>query len=283
MSPEDPRHGTYAGFQLHKAEHEPPCETCRFAGYRYTKAMKMRLARTGSNLVPLGQAAHDIVTRYPVRLISELTGVTDPKLYGWRATGPASIVHIKTRNALLSINPADLWTPVGIRRRVRALTALGHAAPAIAEVSGLSRSAILTVRGTGDLAFIRRPTATGVRAAYEVMSMTTPAVDSPRGRAVVTRSKALAAKHGWAPPLAWEDIDDPDETPRDWHYRAPDRRDAVAEYADAGMTATQAARALHTSREGLEVWCRRHGLSAEYRRMAAREAIGQNKWLKEGA
>lgn len=214
MTPDDPRHGTYAGFQLHKTDRETPCPACKTAAYKYTKAMKLRLARTGSNLVELGEPAYEIVTRYPVRLIAQATGVSDPKLYTFRTTGPTAKVHVKTRDAILNVNTADLWTPIGIRRRVRALTALGHSAPAIAEAAGLSKSSVLKIRGTGDMAFIRRPTAVVVRRAYDAMSMTLPPLVTPHDRAAATRARDLAATNGWAAPLSWDFIDDPDEQPK---------------------------------------------------------------------
>lgn len=256
MPADDPRHGTYAGFQLHKERHEPICGSCKHAGYLYTKRMKFRLARTGSNIVDLGESAYAIVSAYPVRLLSELTGIPDPKLYTYRGAGPGARVHINTRNAILGVNRAELWTPVGIRRRVRALTAMGYSAAVIAEVAGLSRTAVLTVRKDDEATFVRRPTATAIRAAYDALHMKLPPNTTPRDRAVVTRSKALAARNGWAPPLAWGEIDNPTEQPVTGHDPAQyDSDDLLAEWdhlRGLGVPMHHAARQLGVTPSAIE-------------------------------
>lgn len=35
LTPDDPRHGTYAGAQAHRREHQEPCEPCRVARAAY--------------------------------------------------------------------------------------------------------------------------------------------------------------------------------------------------------------------------------------------------------
>ena len=111
--------------------------------------------------------------------------------------------------------------------------------------------------------------------------MTIPEGETKQHRAGITRSRNYATRHGWLPPLAWDDIDDGLEKPEGWQYRKPDRRDAVIDFAEQGMNATQTARRLQMTREALEVWCRRHGLAHTYRRMAAREALHENQWTQE--
>lgn len=132
--------------------------------------------------------------------------------------------------------------------------------------------------GDVDLAFIRRPTAKAVLDTYRQMSMTLPALDGPRERAVATRARAMAARNGWAPPLAWNNIDDPQEDPQNWHYQAGDRVEALRDFDEHGLGISEAARRLHTSREALERYAARHGISDVYSRMVAREYRAVSQW-----
>ena len=216
MSPDDPRHGTTAGYIAGCRDQE-----CLRAKVRYAKRRRLELLTTRQRrIVPT-----------------------------WRAL-----------------------------RRIQALQALGWSVPAIAKEVGKNHRHLYSLSRHPT---IYASTFVEIDAAYQRMLMRTPSAITPSERSSVTKAKRYAARMGYVPPLAWDDIDDPDEQPRDWHYRAPDRADAVADFAEQGLNATQAARRLHTSREALEVWCRRHGLSAEFRRMAAREALGGNQWTRE--
>jgi hypothetical protein len=41
VSPEDPRHGTYAGGRVHRAHHQPVCDPCAYAEARYERARQL--------------------------------------------------------------------------------------------------------------------------------------------------------------------------------------------------------------------------------------------------
>lgn len=92
---------------------------------------------------------------------------------------------------------------IGTRRRLQALMRLGHSTPTIATMGGWG-----TAEAVQQLLTRERVT-TAVRdrvaAAYDALCMTP-------GTSTSTRRYAL--RHGWAPPLAWDDIDDPDEAPK---------------------------------------------------------------------
>ena len=65
---------------------------------------------------------------------------------------------------------------------------------------------------------VRRSTAERIAALYDRWCMTPgPAA---------TRNRAMAVRRGWAPPLAWNNIDDPDEQPRGVRAERP-RKDDV--------------------------------------------------------
>lgn len=103
----------------------------------------------------------------------------------------------------------------GTRRRIQALHAIGWTWAALAPELGITRS------GVGLLAGDRNPTsyastAQRVAEVYERLCMAPPVGSAAK------RARTNAARQGWLPPLAWEDIDDPGEQPakvirRDWH------------------------------------------------------------------
>lgn len=105
-----------------------------------------------------------------------------------------------------------LINATGTHRRIQALVALGHT------LYDLSLELGMTTRYAGKILAaknVRPVTAAAVDDLYEQLSMT-----RPEGW-VAERSRAQAAAKGWAPPLAWDDIDDPSELPSGTRYIAP--------------------------------------------------------------
>ncbi|MGP9611414.1 hypothetical protein ACT3TD_13800 [Corynebacterium sp. AOP36-E1-14] len=84
-------------------------------------------------------------------------------------------------------------------RRVRALRAAGHTINAITDHLGLSVCTIIDL-SDGKYTRLRDTTAETVRASYESMSAWPVRPIDPR-----------TLNRQWAPPMAWSDIDDPDE------------------------------------------------------------------------
>ena len=156
MSPDDPRHGTTAGYAQHYKDDERPCRACYLAAQRMRKR-----------------------NRY-------LAFVGEP------ATVPA----------------------LGLVRRIQALEALGWPLTAVARESGVPEKTLRNPFHRGES--VTRATFDAVAAAYERMCMTVPPQTGYYKRAA-DRARRL----GYAAPLAWDNIDDPDEqpqvTPRDPH------------------------------------------------------------------
>lgn len=279
MNANDKRHGSNAGYLAHEKAGQKPCEPCRVARRAAQKRRRINRERGNPNRLPLGDIAWQIIANTPREQLYAATGIRGIKLNVLEKNGPETIVNRATQERILSAIGTEFWTPIGIQRRVQALQAIGYSIRAISDEMGDAYAVNLSkLNRRQEVHFVRSDFAERIMAAYDRLHM------HPRtGTPSASRARNLATANGWPPPLAWTDIDDVNERPRDWHYRAPDRRAAVVDFAEQGLNATEAARRLHTSREGLEVWCRRNGLSAEYRQMAAREAIGLNKWLKEGA
>lgn len=109
-------------------------------------------------------------------------------------------------NIMLALYPSSVPV-IGTRRRIQALQALGWSRAEIARRMGYGGQggelrAIMATSST-----VNRATAAKVEAVYAELSMTRP---TGQGAA---RARTRAARHGYAPPLAWDDIDDPNERP----------------------------------------------------------------------
>ncbi|WP_189554298.1 hypothetical protein [Streptomyces lavendofoliae] len=106
----------------------------------------------------------------------------------------------------LDVRPSVGDVPaLGATRRVRALYALGHFNWEIAEAAGISRDAVCAL-AQGSWPTLKVAADDGVRRAYDQLSMLT-------GGSWKTRR--LAERRGWVPPLAWDDdsIDDANAVP----------------------------------------------------------------------
>ncbi len=100
---------------------------------------------------------------------------------------------------------------LGAHRRIRALQCLGWSASMIAERAGKSESwvgAILRAKR------ITPATHATVDEIFRALQFTIPQARTKNAKAAVTKTRRYAASAGWAPPLAYDDIDDPTETPK---------------------------------------------------------------------
>lgn len=124
--------------------------------------------------------------------------------YGLTQRSVASkLLAVQGPESVLARTDADDETFVpalGARRRIRALIALGWTHQLMHAHSGV-RTAV-TLNQAGD--WITARTHRKVAALYEQLAMTPGPSQASRTR---------ARTYGYAPPLAWNDIDDPDETP----------------------------------------------------------------------
>jgi DNA-binding phage protein len=206
MTPEDPRHGTHAGALAHRRDGSSMCLPCRTAVRRYVKAAKVRLNNGVRNRVPLGQRAWKILNNVGCTPVAEKTGLWRNNLYRARRRGPDALVLRSTRDAILR---AAGPTPIGVQRRVRALTALGHTIEAIAAAAGVHREGLGRMSRSPQPTTMMRPhMVAGVVAAYELLR-DAPAPDDR----YAARRRSTSKARGWLPPDVWDDIDDPHEDP----------------------------------------------------------------------
>lgn len=225
MSPDDPRHGTTAGYQAHRRDSAPPCAECRRAAADYER-----------------KRSNDRYLNRPRRVPS-----------------------------------------VGVERRVRALQAIGWSMDLIAAEGGWKDRDSIWYFVRGDSVTCTRRTAERIEAVYRKLSMTP-------GPSRITAIRA--EKAGWPPPLAWDDIDNPDERPT---LGEPDQRAGNggrsvatliedAEWlADGDATLTEVIERLSVNRDTFRETCTRAGRSDLYWRLARREPDGEQRWAtREG-
>lgn len=96
-----------------------------------------------------------------------------------------------------------LLPAIGTQRRIRALMRLGWTAADLAEHLGCVPEHVRNI--IRNRASVRPETAAQIDAVFRKLCMTP-------GPSSITMQRA--ERKGWAPPLAWDDIDDPNETPQ---------------------------------------------------------------------
>lgn len=223
MSPDDPRHGTYAGAVAHYMDKSATCDPCKDAAatYRRNRRTRLYLARSTTLLVPA----------------------------------------------------------LGTKRRLQALVAIGYSMEALSRDLDCGSNWVHAFLSR-DLDRVQQDTATKVSALFERLCM-----DVPQGP-YANRTRILAARKGWVKPLAWDNLDDPNEQPVGWEYRAPNRAEIVADLDERGASISEVCRVLKISHNALERWCTRQGKWDVFKRLRAREPIVQeyrNQWTRESA
>ena len=109
---------------------------------------------------------------------------------------------------------------VGTRRRLQALSCNGWSLASLARSAGLTRNALLHITHQRNPR-VRKFVADRVSEMYERLW------DQQATGSQAVKVRNLASAKGWLPPMAWLDIDDPDEKP-DMHSHQ-DRSEIVAE------------------------------------------------------
>jgi len=129
--------------------------------------------------------------------------------------------HTTARAILTVTATADVgthWIPaLGTARRIQALHTLGYSCMHLAPHTGVTFQALRGI-AAGEWHRVTSTTATRVAALYDELCMT-PRAGTTRGeRGAIARARGIAARNGWAPPLAWDNIDTdpgPDTVPVD--------------------------------------------------------------------
>lgn len=151
---------------------------------------------------------------------------------------------------------------LGSVRRLQALMAMGWTRRELARRAGYQGDAFAPILNS-PRQVLRAETAAKILDLYDRLSMTHGPSSSGRIR---------AASRGWPPPLAWNNIDDPDENPVDWKYNGTNDRHAdLDDCLSNGFHLSEVCRALGLTFTALEKWCDRNGRRDDFNRLLARE------------
>lgn len=177
----------------------------------YSRERRRRVAEgTWEPRVPTGpvQAHIDMLLAAGMfmTLIADAAGVSTGTIRGVRSR---SRVQAATARAILSVRPSAPPTPAGFvrsfgaTRRLQALAAIGWELKAQAKLLGCDHRQVWDI-AHGRYPLVKQATWERIAALFERLSAT------PGGSPVARRT---AASNGWAPPLAWDDIDRADAVP----------------------------------------------------------------------
>lgn len=158
----------------------------------------------------------------PAAVIAAKAGVAPTTVTNLIA-GRRQTLYRDTRDAILGVKaPAKvvhfqadgLVSAVAARRRLQALTALGHTLPVLSRETGVSAETISSIRN-GRRQQLRISLNRSIAAAYERLWKADP-LECGASRSGSSRARLYARQHAWAPPAAWDDerIHDPKARPK---------------------------------------------------------------------
>ena len=162
--------------------------------------------------------------------------------------GPAKRVKRETAEKILAVEPSldilgdgALVPSRGTARRVQALVARGWSQEKIAARAGITSQRIRPIL---DGAPATAATVRAINALYEELWDQAPPEGTHRDKIAASRARGRAARLGWVPPAAWDDIDH-DEHPyqgADIRATAEERLDELEFLIDAGTPVHEAVR-----------------------------------------
>lgn len=277
ISATDPRHGTRNGYRA-------GCrETCCVEANRAYFAAYYETYRPHLGYQPLVNAT-PILTRLDdlaalninPSAIAQAVGVDDSAIRYLYDNRPP-VVQQATYDRLINLHPADIVTPFGLGRRIRALAALGWPVSYLARETGLDKEPLRRLRDGIPQQYVQAHVRDAILAAYDRLQMRGPEIHTTPDRRAVSRALNTARKNRWAPPLAWDNIDDPYEVP-DATY-APTKRADLDEFTHlirGGESITRAAARLGVTVAAIDQAARRAG-RADLVELVATELHHQRK------
>lgn len=237
------------------------CDLCAAVRYRYDKAWRLEVSARGHRQVPAGPTRDRLRawldqgwSAVHLAHLLDVDHATITRIVQGSARVHRDIAAAAERVAPSAGNAPTPTSPVpavGAVRRVEALMALGwttaHIEAAMPRRVHVTRF-MVSARETGTC---MARTWLAVDAAYRQLS-------GRRGPSVRTRNRAATA--GYAPPLAWDDIDDPAAVPETGSDKSRGVQVEDVEWLlDGGTPLWEVASRLGVSVSGVEQACRRAG------------------------
>lgn len=222
------RHGTVLGYQKHRC----PCRPCLDAYNAYNKRCNYLRESGRSNYVPaapIREHVQQLINNgWTIPLLEKATGInrTSIRVLLGQAPGKPTSRRVTRATAhhltALPISaptdhpaPADgLMPAIGTKRRLQALVANGWPQTWLATRIGWT-SANFNQLVKDDRPNVNARTHHAVTTLYNELWNQQPPTDTTDQQRRVTIARTTARKHGYVPPLAWDDdtIDNPDATP----------------------------------------------------------------------
>lgn len=219
-----PPHGSYARANG-SPNYRPPCkcDPCLAVRRRSDKQWKVDRALGRSLWTDATQAREHLTMLRATRTWASIAAAAQmtPSNLFLIVNGQRTTIHRKTHARILAVQPLSKPNSsmqidaLGTRRRLQALTAIGHSIRTIAQASAVARDRVHHI-AMGLQPTVRRDVAERIAATYERLAFRPPARDK-----FTTRTRNLAAARGWHGPLAWDDIDDPAAQPETDHPYKP--------------------------------------------------------------
>ena len=185
---------------------------CRRA-YRITANDSHRSVRAGISARvdagPVAEYARTLVAAgMPAEAIAARSGITTSTVTRI-LSGRRTRIYRVTAEAILGVKPITvtdvdgMCDAVGARRRLRALTAIGHTVDVMAREAGVSRETLSSIR-SGRRTRIRVSMDRTIARLYDQLWRADPLElgSSANGS---SRARSYARRHKWAPPAAWDD------------------------------------------------------------------------------
>jgi DNA-directed RNA polymerase specialized sigma24 family protein len=213
-------HGHYLMYR----DDECRCVPCVTAGARWRAVSGYRMANGLSERIDATPASEHVRRLVDAGMsVTQISAAADVHETTIRRILHDAQEQLRHDNAaaILAV-PLNLGTEVvrglvdatGVRRRARALVALGYNAGLIADMTGLGKETVKSLvyhdGAPGDR--VKAATRRGITELYEKLSIDTG--PRPTG-AAATRARRTAQRRGWPVPLSWDDdtIDDPGAEP----------------------------------------------------------------------
>lgn len=210
-----PAHGTDARYKGNRTGTRPPCrcKLCQRGHRRADLERELRRQRGERSLVPVAEVLPHILmlraTGMSQTMIAREAGVAQSAI-SYVTTGRNKTCQADVARRILTVRPhrfdGNAERPaIGSIRRVRALYSLGHGRADISTRSGLSIASV-SLLAEARWNVIDNKAATALAETYRQLV---------HQRGTNWKNERRAAREGWAPPGAWDDIDDPNAVP-DW-------------------------------------------------------------------
>lgn len=204
---------TYSCVALHKCRHPDHVNARR----RYNKAGEVRRLTGRGRYIPV-EGTRAAITRlkdagYTLSDIDRATGIhhttlsrIDLGIHKRVIVGTARAIARMERNSDRMFVPVD-----GTIRRLEALALEGFSAKFVCKRVGLHATSVQPAKSKGRR--IHGEIADKIAEAFNELWGKNP-LDYGATKQSVNLTKAVARKYGYVPALAWDDIDDPNETPK---------------------------------------------------------------------